>query len=297
MKKKNLAVFVVGSALWGLPMDAAQWTMPKQSLDMSGDESRGDWFKKRNILKKARVAHEQIQEKVQGVGKLQSEYAQKYQPDVERFQKEISTFDFSQEDIIRVLTDSEKSIKILREQESPLTDIERQRLLDLSDLQKTLGSFQEEFEYLLNLKTGLERALSVLKEQAERAEMYEQQAWKNYEQIDEVFDHQKAQRLLDEMQTAIENIDSIKTYITGDLRTSLETMPIAFNTQFSDVTKAKDALVEQGVVFKEPVKVAEPEIVLPEKEAEKPAESGWAWWQWPLVPFIRLWQWIKSLFG
>lgn len=268
--------------------EVTQWT---ETVDLQTpfDEGRGNWFKKKDILQKARRLYPEIQAEGEQVQKQVHALQAAHAPEIERRMEILKESIFEPELLAKKVKEFADELEKVSAQERR-TAADRQELIDLHDSKKIVDAASEELTYLFELQRGMVEALSLLKAQAERVSAYEKQAWKLYELIDGALNDTIAQQLFDEMQVTAENVRMIDRYVQHDLKKYIETTLQEFDRQREIVVTHLNLLRERGILGES--KAPEQSAVQPEKIKA----ATYAWWQWPLVPFIWLWNWIKSFF-
>jgi len=292
---EGAAAPVVPAAAAPVPVQAEA---PTEWRDIVGtesiiDEGRGDWYKKKQIGKKARVLYQEIGKRVAAVHKEAQALDDAYLNDIRERTQPMADFPVDEVAIDKVVLDLNEQIQQASSKDRR-QDTDRQALVDLNDNKKLVESFKEEVAYLGELQKGMNAVVALLATQRERCTAFEKNAWRLYETIDAALNDQIAQRLYEEMQTLAENVDLIATYVHRDLRSYITTTIKEFDVQKGVVLAAYKQLMERGFFVPE----QQPsDLVTTATAIKAEQEHGLAWWQWIFYPFTALWHWFIKLFG
>lgn len=276
-----------------------------QSVAQGIDEGRGDWYVKRKLLRKARQVDEQMRKRVQDVDEIQKQLIETYAPQEKRFITALAELPTKMADITAALTKVEEEIKQKTASEAPVTDIDRQRVVDLNDSKKLLNLFKDDFGYLTQLQEGVTKALQLITQEVEQAHSYEQQSVKFYEQIDATLSDRIAEQLLLQMQANAATVEAIVRYFTQDLPQFFETSSQMFDKQRIKVEESFKLLVERKLLERpltEAQKAVNEAIQKGIADAQKAKEAAaGSWWHailsWLAWPFVALWGWLSSLWS
>ena len=284
-----------------------QWTST-QAVNNVIDEGRGDWFKKKKIVKDSRNLYQRIEWRVDGIAKFYQELVAQHEPDVVAFEKALKDLVVTQADIEagekkveQALATQEKEIAEDRDNKQL-----KQTHLELQDSKKMLDELQNTLNDLNQLKNGVQQALQVLKNQMDRCNAYVQDAWRNYEQIDEVFSDRIADILFKQMQTIAENVELVEAYMRHDLVGYFEAVRSDFNQKQAHAAQLYKTLKERAVLISPEaavinavmqdtlVKTAQAGEV--EQGAASQTSSSDGWLAWIAKPFKQAWAWTTGLF-
>jgi hypothetical protein len=288
-----------------------------QSIPQGIDEGRGDWYVKRQILRKARQVDEQVRKRVQDIDEIQKQLMEKYGPQEKRFATAIAELPTKMADITAALTKIEDDIQhggvprtagaleATVASDGPKTDVDRQRLVDLNDSKKLLSAFKDDFGYLTQLQEGTTKALQLITQEVEQAHSYEQQSVKFYEQIDATLSDRIAEQLLLQMQANAATVEAIIRYFSQDLPQFFETSSQMFDKQRIKVEESFKMLVERKLLER-PLTEAQKAVNeaiqkgIADAQKAKAAQAG-SWWgillSWLVWPFVALWGWVSSLWS
>ncbi len=288
-----------------------------QSVPQGIDEGRGDWYVKRQLLRKARQVDEQVRKRVQDVDEIQKQLMEKYGPQEKRFATAIAELPTKMADITAALTKIEEDIQrggvprvagapeTTVTSDGPKTDVDRQRLVDLNDSKKLLSAFKDDFGYLTQLQEGAVKATQLIATEVEQAHSYEQQSVKFYEQIDATLSDRIAEQLLLQMQANAATVEAIIRYFSQDLPQFFETSSQMFDKQRIKVEESFKMLVERKLLER-PLTEAQKAVNeaiqkgIADAQKAKAAQAG-SWWgillSWLAWPFVALWGWASSLWS
>lgn len=256
-----------------------------QGVDTMGDVGRGNWFKKKGILQRARRLYQDMRPHVKQSVQLGQEMLKKYEPEIARISQQLASLGIKQEDIGSALTQLNESIEKFAVQGSQ-TDVDKKHIADLHEIRELLNEFVGDMTYVIDLHTGLQQALAILRMQTNQSQAYEKRAWQLYELIDAAFNDKIAEQLFEEMKAIAENVGSIETYITADLKNYFErSIPLLQDHAQKGLVNLK--LLQDRGYFVQPA---------PQPQAEQKVEPAQAkpqpraWWSYPLLPILWLWQ-------
>jgi hypothetical protein len=276
------------------PVSSTEWS--SYAAQTAGvDEGRGDWFKKRKILQLARKSYQDISKQVQEIQATVQQFMQAQEPAILERTKVLEGLGIQEGIINKAETDLVEQIQQNAAQQDR-SEANRQELIDLNDSKKLLDTFKEDVLYLFELQRGMVQAISLLKAQVDRCIAYEKNAWKLYELIDAALNDKIAQQMFDEMQTTLENIGLIRSYIENDLKKYTETTIQSFDAQRKVVEDAHQVLMKRAVFVD---KNAQQDLIKTPTSSASTSKASEAeptsWWYWPLYPFVWLWSLIARL--
>lgn len=276
-----------------------------QSVTQGIDEGRGDWYVKRKLLRKARQVDEQMRKRVQDVDEIQKQLVEKYGPQEKRFMTALAELPAKMADITAAITKVEEELRQKTAPDAQVTDVDRQRIVDLNDSKKLLNVFKDDFGYLTQLQEGTTKALQLIAQEVEQAHSYEQQSVKFYEQIDATLSDRIAEQLFLQMQANAATVEAIVRYFSQDLPQFFETSSQMFDKQRIKVEESFKILVERKLLERpltEAQKAVNQAIQKGIADAQKAKEAAaGSWWNillsWLAWPFVALWNLISSLWS
>lgn len=292
------------------PGQAAMGQVPEkweevQAITQGIDEGRGDWYIKRKYLRRARQVDEQIRTRVQELDEVHKQLLEKYGQQEKRFATAIAELPTKMADIVAAITKVEEEIKQKTAPDAQVTDVDRQRVVDLNDSKKLLTAFKEDFGYLTQLQEAEGKALQIITQQLEQARTYEQQSTKFYEQIDATLSDRIAEQLFLQMQAQAATVEAIIRYFSQDLPQFFETSSQMFDKQRIKVQENFKILVERKLLER-PLTEAEKAVnqaiqkgIADAQKAKQEAESTW-WGKTLSVlswPFVTAWNWVRGLWS
>lgn len=272
--------------------DVTEWNLV-QGVETVGDEGRGDWFKKKKILQQARKVYQELRTAVQHIVEIHGTASAQYTPAIAQLAEKLSALKIQPADVETQLQELTTAIETLAAREK-LTDEQRKLLIEQQDTKNMVQQFLVDFKFAHELQDGLQKAATIAATHIQYCQAYEQKAWQLYEAIDAALNDTIAEQMFEEMQTMLENVGLISSYISQDLAGYFQkTLPL-LQEQEMKIAEEYARLQDRGIFPKE---LSEQELQAEQQKtaaAKKvPARS---WWQTILSPFVWFWNWIMSFF-
>jgi hypothetical protein len=184
---------------------------------------------------------------------------------------------------------------------------EKKELAQLQEQHTLLEKLTKDFDLQNTLADRLDEALNkVYPRQVALAHEYDEQALKNFENIEQVYDDKKAHGYYNVVENSLENIQANNAYLAGPLKSYVEQIKNRFAQGMPQLTKTIKALEDLGVEIRilTPEQKAQKEALLKKQEedrlkaaAERKAAQDrekMSWWQKLIAGIKNFFSWLWS---
>lgn len=267
-------------------------------------EGRGNWFFKAKTLKKARKQFEEIRHAVSRVMPSNEEFSRKlaeFETLINQFYQELGFQAGEIDERLKNLSDQLKQIET-----SPQGLTPEQKVLQ-KDIQEKLAELEKvkaNLTLLQKMDSALHEAVASLDRQLGRINAYQDQAWKNYEKIEDTLSDEIADELYRGMENQLQNIVAIERYIANELSAFYSKTQADAQQQMTiireGVTRLKERGVALGKALKEQLASEEKRKADEAARKEKARQKANRPWYAGAVEtvsgwFAAVWLWLKSL--
>jgi chromosome segregation ATPase len=267
-----------------------QWRTrePDSGITTKTDDNRGNWYYKQRFFREAKPLYERIKSLVADIEKMQDHYFTKrsnLDKEVNQFYKDVG---FEQGQVEEQVTLLIKQLEEERQKQGQLTEPERETLLELTATKQQVEQLRDNFQQIKTLDENLDKVISTLMDQLNLARKYQQKAWNNYETISEILNDQKAEQLYVEIKSTVNDVERIKSYLSGALSSYLDKVGMALRTAMNEARSRINELQKKGISLgksihaeKEAEEKARQEAEKKKKEdaeAKKKAQASRGWW-------------------
>ncbi len=254
------------------------------------DETRGNWYYKREYYRKARQLNEAIHHKINELAELKNSLFKKRTASDKAVADFNNTLGFEEGELDEVLKELAVQLSQEREEMIELTEEERKIDQELKEKRNALEQLKTDMTTVGELDQALDKSMGLVLENISKARSYEEKAWKDYNGISQTLSDRKAEQLYLNMQTYMKNIENISQYLTGLLSNFINTKTHELSSLMDKIRREVERLRAKGIELSKKIatekkadmerKAAELKRKMQEEEeARKKREANVPWWQ------------------
>jgi hypothetical protein len=177
---------------------------------------RGNWYKKRDIVRAGRSLYEELHALVSGVWEpLFEQFDTAHIGQLKIIKDRISGLDLSDMELDWV--SAHVSELPMYRSDMRKQDAEYAVRMSEDDVRTNIAALREQLNFAYKRVVDFERALDVARQHAGLGSSYEQQAWKYYVDMDAAYDDREAQLLLQKMMAQRDHLQELITYVSSQL--------------------------------------------------------------------------------
>ncbi len=288
-----------------------------EGIDTVDIEEGGNWLLKRKALEDTADTIEKIVNTFSKILEASTSFKIKRNKLDNDYDLYLATVGFNLGDLDQVLTDLLDELERERTEEGDLSADERQAQTTITEKKNEIQQLKKELQALSALDVDVDKLIDTVDSQIKTANNYQNQAWKNFQQIKKVLSDEKAEELYYRTVSLQKSMQDIYAYLTGTLSTYFSSQIDTMRTQMDSVKSKIQSLQSKGVDLQKQVeafeqadeqrdedraKAAQEEAVeRAVMEAKKKAEqsSWWHWFKgvisWPFVQLKNIWNYSVSL--
>ncbi len=272
-----------------LPLQAEKW-LPAPALPQEAffDETRGNFYYKREYYRKAREAYDTLRQKVDQLGGVKNAFFKRRS----YIDKEVADFNaslgFEEGRIDEVLQELSQGITHERQEMIELTEEERELERQVKEKKQTLDQLKLDLSVLGNLDGALDESIGKVLQTMSQARSYQEKGWQSYKAIGAELNDRKAEQLYLSIQTDITNVEGLIKYLKGTLDPYISQKVQEIDGFMSKIRAGVNQLKDQGITLSK--ELAEQEALDKKRkeeelkkeleaqaQAKKRAQS--TWWQ------------------
>lgn len=271
-----------------LPVAQEKWrpapAIPEQALF---DETRGNFYYKREYYRKAREAYSTLSQKVDQLDALKNTFFKRRS----HADKEVTDFNaslgFEEGRIDELLEELSASLAHEREEMIELTEEERELERQVKEKKQTLEQLKLDLSTLSNIDNALDESIGKVLQTMSKARSYQEKGLESYKAIGQELNDRKAEQLYLSIETDITNVEGLTKYLKNTLEPFIFQKIQELQGLMSKVHTAANKLKGQGVTLSK--EIAEQEALdkkRKEEELKKELEAKAkkkvqpkTWWQ------------------
>lgn len=282
---------------------------PAEGIDTLEQEG-GNWLLKRQALEKTVNIIEEINTYFTRILEIRIDYLMKRNKVDREFDLFMNKIGFDLGDLHNTLQAMESSLEKQRKEMGDLTESERTTLQDLEEKIKEIQHIKETLVTIADLDASLDDVIMQVEKEISTSNIYQSEAWKNFQMIKKILSDEKAEELYLTTQGLLKNMQQIEVYLKGKLLEYFNGIVGRLQQEMSTLESTFETLKERGINIEEELKkllsgqeqheeTPKPEEVHPEAKKEKPAPQGWLGYIASLLwsPFHALFNYITSWFS
>ncbi len=212
------------------------------------EKPSGNWLFKRIWWEKAEARYEKIRGLVDQVMDLRMQFlAKRSEVDnkiLDPFYIEQSINQGQLEEIVGFLINE---LKRERERDKSLSPQERQLYETLAAEKRSLEQLRLDVESIRTIDIALDDALTALMQQVNACRSYENKSWELFKDIAKVLDHEQARTLYYNMNTYLDNIKNIHSYLKNTFSQHFDGLITTIQQNITRIKTTMSALQEKGV--------------------------------------------------
>jgi hypothetical protein len=300
-----------------LPMPA-----PKEGLDTIDIEEGGNWLLKRKALEDTADTIEKIVNDFSKILEASTTFKIKRNKLDNDYDLYIATVGFNLGDLDQILTNLMEELAKEEKKEGELSADERAVAATIKEKKNDIKQLQEDLKALAALDEEIDKVVDTVDSQIKTANNYQNQAWKNFQQIKKVLSDEKAEELYYRTVSLQKSMQEIYTYLTTTLSSYFATQIDTMRSKMGAIKNQIGTLQTKGIDLQKEIEKLEEEDQKQDKERlqeeheealKKAAQETQtklqesSWWHsiknaiyWPFVQVANLWNYtvnsILSLF-
>lgn len=304
------------------PTPTLEKKIAKEKLDTIDLEEGGNWLLKRKALEDTADVIEKIVNNFSKILEASSTFKIKRNKLDNDYDLYIATIGFNLGDLDQVLTNLMNELERESKEEGGLSSDERSAMETLKEKKNDIKQLQEDLKALAALDEEIDKVVDTVDSQIKTGNNYQNQAWKNFQEIKKVLSDEKAEELYYRTLSLQKSMQEIYTYLTTTLSTYFSNQIQAMRSKMDSIKGKVQSLQTKGVDLQKEIEKFEQEDVKRDAERAKEEQdeavekavqeakqqrAQASWWTmiknvvyWPFVQLANLWNYstgaIMNLF-
>lgn len=238
------------------------------------DQKPGNYQKKAQAFKKAGELYDQIRKIEPILQKLREAFFSQKAKINKKMRTFFSDMGANQNELEDEINDLIQQLNQDVDEDGELTEEEREIQQEANQNKTDLKQLNQNITVLGEFSSALDTALAQFDNQVNLLQKFEDQAWTNYQKIDEIFDDQQAAQLVDQINVMLANAQAIQTYIQGPFTQFFSSTSDTIDAQMQKITSVIKTLEDRGIQLlkqSQQIDAAEDAARLAQEEAAKKA--------------------------
>lgn len=288
---------------------------PLGTIDTVNIEEGGNWLLKRKALEDTIDTIEKSNGVFTQILESRMNYKIKQNQLDSEYDKFVSEVGFDIGDAEKLLADLTERVNQERVTQGDLTEPERELLTSITEKQNELKSLQESLETIGQIEKKIIDVMTTIDNQIKISNTYQNQAWKNFQEIKQVLSDERAEELYYNTDGIYKSLQEIYTYLKETLASYFNEQIQAMREQMSNVKTAVTSLQQKGIDLKtEFEKLEKQDLEIDQKrmkeeieqdveqklkdimEREKKEQESPGWWAFVKKSFYQFFSLIGNFF-
>lgn len=288
---------------------------PLGTIDTVNIEEGGNWLLKRKALEDTIDTIEKSNGVFTQILESRMNYKIKQNQLDSEYDKFVSEVGFDIGDAEKLLADLTERVNQERVTQGDLTEPERELLTAITEKQNELKSLQESLETIGQIEKKIIDVMTTIDNQIKISNTYQNQAWKNFQEIKQVLSDERAEELYYNTDGIYKSLQEIYTYLKGTLASYFNEQIQAMRDQMSKVKASVNSLQQKGIDLKaEFEKLEKQDLEIDQKrmkeeveqdveqklkaimEREKKEQASRGWWSFVKKSFSNFFSLIGNFF-
>ncbi len=288
---------------------------PLGTIDTVNIEEGGNWLLKRKALEDTIDAIEKSNGVFTQILESRMNYKIKQNQLDSEYDKFVSEVGFDIGDAQKLLGDLTERVNQERAIQGDLTEQERELLAVITEKQTELASLQESLQTIGQIEKKIIDVMTTIDNQIQISNTYQNQAWKNFQEIKQVLSDERAEELYYNTDGIYKSLQEIYTYLKGTLASYFNEQIQAMREEMTKIKASVTSLQQKGIDLKaEFEKLEQQDLEIEQKrikeqveqdveqklqeiiEREKKQQSR-GWWSFVMKSFGQFFSAINNLFS
>jgi hypothetical protein len=288
---------------------------PLGTIDTVNIEEGGNWLLKRKALEDTIDTIEKSNGVFTQILESRMNYKIKQNQLDSEYDKFVSEVGFDIGDSEKLLADLTDRVNQERVMQGDLTEQERELLSSITEKQSELKSLQDSLQTIGQIEKKIIDVMTTIDNQIKISNTYQNQAWKNFQEIKQVLSDERAEELFYNTDGIYKSLQEIYAYLKGALASYFNEQIQAMREQMTKVKTSVTSLQQKGLDLKQEFEKLEKqdfeteqkrmkeeveqdvEQRLKEIQEQEKRQQSRGWWSFVKKSFAQFFTMISNLFS